>query len=414
MSEIVKRTQILKYKKSGNLICVLSGPWSKHIEKIIILEISSDLQNVVKPRTQKYLNYNLIEYTSYFLEVLAITEKSKWSENLKDIRVIRTISYDDIDKEKWRETELLEDLPVGPYHEIMPEERIWAGEREGNLGAGIALLGFVIFLFFITYRLFVAENTIFSIIFAVGSLFSSYWLITFSWELPRSCSKEKLDQLKEYKSFLINSIDDQTRKSRTTVEKMLEDFSAWESLSPSNFEKALLLFLKKEDYDLKTTKTTGDGGVDLYGFDPYGQRIIVQAKRYSSKVGVSVVREMIGVRKTHTDNPITMVFSLHGFTNGAIDLAEKEDIILRNIRDELFNSKNILNDPDEKNENIETDTELKANLRNCAFCNREIEPSNKSNYCDKMCENNDNYDKEHHRKLKLKEKKKKNFKFWEN
>ena len=116
----------------------------------------------------------------------------------------------------------------------------------------------------------------------------------------------------------------------------------------------MLLFLKKEDYDLKTTKTTGDGGVDLYGFDPYGQRIIVQAKRYSSKVGVSVVREMIGVRKTHTDNPITMVFSLYGFTNGAIELAEKEDIILRNIRDELFNSKNILNDPDEKNGNIET------------------------------------------------------------
>ena len=48
----------------------------------------------------------------------------------------------------------------------------------------------------------------------------------------------------------------------------------------------------------------------------------------------------------------------------------------------------------------------------CSFCNREIEPSNKSNYCNKSCEHNDNYDKEHHRNLK--EKKKNIFKFWKN
>ena len=50
--------------------------------------------------------------------------------------------------------------------------------------------------------------------------------------------------------------------------------------------------------------------------------------------------------------------------------------------------------------------------RYCGFCRRDIEPSNKSNYCDKICENNDIYDKEHHRKLKEKVKKKKFFNLW--
>jgi restriction system protein len=335
MTELIKRTRILKYKKSGSLICVLSGPWSKHLEKIIILEISSDLQNIVNLRSQKYLNLNLIENTRYFLEVLVITEKSKRNEIPTDMRVIRTISSDDIDKDKWSETELLEDLPVGPYEEIMPEERIWAGEREGNLGIGIGFLGLVIFLIFITYQLYVAD-TVFYIIFAVGSLIPSYWLITYSWVLPRSCSKEKLEKLKKYKRFIINSIDDQDREAETTVEKMLEDYSAWEALSPTNFEKALLLILEKEGYDLNTTKSSGDGGVDLHGINPDGERIIIQAKKYADKVGVSVVREMIGVRTTHPDNPITMIYSLNGFTNGAIDLAEKEDVILRNVRNDIL------------------------------------------------------------------------------
>jgi len=335
MTEHIKRARILKYKKSGNLICVLSGPWSKNLEKIIIAEISSDLQNIVHFRSQKYLNFSLIENTHYFLEVLVITEKSKWNEIPTDMRVIRTVSSDDIDKDKWSETELLEDLPVGPYEKIMPEERIWAGEREGNLGSGIVLLGLLVLSIFATYKFFIADS-ILSIICAVMSLYLTYSLITSSLVLPRSCSKEKLEKLKNYKRFIINSIDDQDREAETIVEKMLEDYSAWEGLSPTNFEKALLLILEKEGYDLNTTKSSGDGGVDLHGINPDGERIIIQAKKYADKVGVSVVREMIGVRTTHPDNPITMIYSLNGFTTGAIDLAEKEDVILRNVRNDIL------------------------------------------------------------------------------
>ena len=34
--------------------------------------------------------------------------------------------------------------------------------------------------------------------------------------------------------------------------------------------------------------------------------------------------------------------------------------------------------------------------RYCDFCERKLKASNKSNYCDKTCEHNDNYDKEPH------------------
>ena len=64
--------------------------------------------------------------------------------------------------------------------------------------------------------------------------------------------------------------------------------------------------------------------------------MVIQAKKYSKPVGVSVVREMIGVRQNHKSNPRTIIYSLEGFTKGAYDFAKKNDIELKSIRDDLI------------------------------------------------------------------------------
>ena len=85
-----------------------------------------------------------------------------------------------------------------------------------------------------------------------------------------------------------------------------------------------------------TTKTTGDGGIDLEGIDEDKKPVLIQAKKYSKPVGVSVVREMIGVRQNNQNNPRTIIYSLEGFTKGAYDLASDQNIELKSIRDDLI------------------------------------------------------------------------------
>ena len=85
-----------------------------------------------------------------------------------------------------------------------------------------------------------------------------------------------------------------------------------------------------------TTKTSGDGGIDLEGHDENKNPVLIQAKKYSKPVGVSVVREMIGVRQNYQDNPRTVIYSLEGFTKGAYDLAKAHNVELKSIRDDLI------------------------------------------------------------------------------
>ena len=119
-------------------------------------------------------------------------------------------------------------------------------------------------------------------------------------------------------------------------EESLKIYEYWEGLSPRRFERAIKLKLRDEGYNLNVTQYLGDGGVDLEGVDENGYPVIVQAKKYKSNVGVSVVREMIGVRSSRKDQPLTIIVSLVGFTSGAIQLANDEGIILKSIKNDIL------------------------------------------------------------------------------
>ena len=98
-------------------------------------------------------------------------------------------------------------------------------------------------------------------------------------------------------------------------------------------------YLKKLFEDLgyqriKTTQKTRDFGVDLIMFDPQGKKIVIQAKRYSSNVGIDAINEAVGTRLPENANEVWVVTNSY-FTKPAIEHANKNRVILIN-RDQLM------------------------------------------------------------------------------
>jgi len=68
-------------------------------------------------------------------------------------------------------------------------------------------------------------------------------------------------------------------------------------LSPSEFESLIQNLFTKMGLDTKQTQASRDGGVDAVAFDHrpvLGGKVIIQAKRYKNRVGVSAVRDLFG------------------------------------------------------------------------------------------------------------------------
>ena len=139
-----------------------------------------------------------------------------------------------------------------------------------------------------------------------------------------------------YKRMLIKDKKDTVKKQLSDLDQALEKYSTWTRLSPIAFENALQRKLNNLGMKVDTTKTSGDGGIDLEGVDENNNPVLIQAKKYSKPVGVAVVREMIGVRENYQDNPRTIIYSLEGFTKGAYDLANSNGIQLKSIREDLI------------------------------------------------------------------------------
>ena len=79
-------------------------------------------------------------------------------------------------------------------------------------------------------------------------------------------------------------------------------------------------------WEVQTTPTTGDQGIDLILTGPE-LRIGVQCKRYSKPVGNKAVQE-VAAGKSHYNCTHVAVVTNAGFTKQAIELAESNDVIL--------------------------------------------------------------------------------------
>ncbi|MBO0333493.1 restriction endonuclease [Sneathiella sp. CAU 1612] len=328
MTKKVIRANIHRYIKSGKLVAVYGAVKGVGVT---VLELSDDMTAITKIRTPKYLQYSKLAPTKYLLEI----EETPLPDNMRSIHRIRTLTEADTEKKRWAKTESLEDLPVSPHEEVTEEELVWAGKREGNLFCKAVL---VLVSGVTAYWAYsgLSENGYYSLYWLLATAIAGWFCIVVPWKFSKAPKEEKLAQLKEYKSWLRQKASDRDLAFLTDFERSLKDYSTWKNLSPMEFEFAISLRLNNEGYSTKVTQYSNDGGIDLEGFDNHGNPVIVQVKQFNNKVGVAVVREMIGIRKNRNENPRTIIYSLLGFTRGAIDLAQKENIELRNIKAEIL------------------------------------------------------------------------------
>ena len=123
-------------------------------------------------------------------------------------------------------------------------------------------------------------------------------------------------------------------KSRKTAKLRRSGIRDVDHMSGEDFERFLGELFKRRGFKVSYTATSGDYGADLILKD--GEDIIaVQAKRYSSTVGVKAVQEIIGAVKMYNATEAWVVTNSH-FTRQAEKLADINDVYLID-REELIN-----------------------------------------------------------------------------
>lgn len=103
----------------------------------------------------------------------------------------------------------------------------------------------------------------------------------------------------------------------------------WNIMSPLDFEAAVAKAFEEKGVQSRLTSYTNDGGIDII-LKREGNEYFVQCKHYKSKVGVGVVREMIGAMKRYNEVK-GIIVSLNGFTEGAERLAQENGIYLKEV-----------------------------------------------------------------------------------
>lgn len=106
------------------------------------------------------------------------------------------------------------------------------------------------------------------------------------------------------------------------------------------FESLLLAHFENIGYKGRVTKASNDYGADLV-LKKDGKNIVVQAKRYSSKVGIAAVQQIIAA-KAYYKAEKCIVVSNNYFTKQAINLAKSDEVELWD-RDKLIKILNNVN-----------------------------------------------------------------------
>ena len=125
------------------------------------------------------------------------------------------------------------------------------------------------------------------------------------------------------------------RKKRLEWEQKLREsgISEVDTMTGKVFEMYLEGILKARGYGVRLTSTTGDFGADLILSTDENTTIVVQAKRYSKKVGVRAVQEIVSAKSYYGADECWVITNNY-FTSPALELADSNGVILFD-RDEL-------------------------------------------------------------------------------
>jgi restriction system protein len=130
-------------------------------------------------------------------------------------------------------------------------------------------------------------------------------------------SEQLEEQLEMYKEV-------EERYELLLIESGIEDI---DDMDGYEFENYLSVLFKKLEYEVINTPLSNDFGADLVLDGDSRGRIVVQAKRYSSPVGVKAVQEINAARDYYRAE-VAWVVTNNFFTEQAKRLAESTNVVL--------------------------------------------------------------------------------------
>lgn len=130
--------------------------------------------------------------------------------------------------------------------------------------------------------------------------------------------------------------DDELEELLEYFEQRKEEMEAkrrrqfWIDLSPREFEQEVARLYRNAGWQVSVCDLGADGGIDI-DCRRHNERLLVQCKQYASSVGVQVVRELAGLAAI--EHAQAVVIGLSGFTNEAVDFANRAKVILLTVED---------------------------------------------------------------------------------
>ena len=109
----------------------------------------------------------------------------------------------------------------------------------------------------------------------------------------------------------------------------LHKHKTWDKITHREFEEIIAELFYGFGFSVELTKRTRDGGRDVIAVKKnemlIPQKYLIECKHWSDKVGVSVVRELLGAAAIEDERPSGLIIaSTSGFSRDALLLSEKD------------------------------------------------------------------------------------------
>lgn len=132
----------------------------------------------------------------------------------------------------------------------------------------------------------------------------------------------------EYDGYFEDYISDAVEWVQANIERVLQREDRIYQLSPREFEEIVAEIFRKQGFDVILTQETRDGGSDIIATHDMGNipfMVLVECKKYgpNNKVGVSLVRSLLGVQTDQKANKAVLV-TTSSFTRDAKIFAERQ------------------------------------------------------------------------------------------
>ena len=246
----IRRVAVQRHDKSGKLAAIFQhGGYVGYT----VLELSPALDSIKRVRNPHFFRSDALSPTDYQVEIEERQVGEAGASAEFDYRLVRVLAPEDTDLQRWMSTESLDALPVSPAEAITPEEKAWAGERKGNEGGGIALGLTALGAVWLSIDGYVNGSGY--LLSALVAAVAAYFFAKYPWKASQQPLPDKLDQLQAHKRQLRQQAIERSATARTAFERALDDFAAWESLSPQGFEAAISIKLEQEGFRISQART---------------------------------------------------------------------------------------------------------------------------------------------------------------